>query len=214
MVVGVGTGSTSAFAIEALGQMVKQGLKIVGIATSNRSAQLAKEAGIELSDLETNPVIDVTIDGADEVESNTLNLIKGLGGALLREKITACASRKVVIMVDDSKVTAKLGTKAPVPVEVMTFGWNTTAMRLAKLIGSNSDSQVVLRLTPDKQPFVTDSGNYILDCHLGVISDAPHMETIISNIVGVVGTGLFIDIASEVVVASASGVSILKRGMK
>jgi ribose 5-phosphate isomerase A len=211
MVVGLGSGSTSAFAIEAMGEKVKQGLKIIGIATSKKSAQLAKQAGIMLSDLETHPLIDVTIDGADEVESDTLYLIKGLGGALLREKITALASRKVIIIVDDSKVTAKLGTKAPIPVEVAPFGWNTTAERLAAVIGGSA--RIVLRNTEDKKPFVTDGGNYILDCHVGAITDAPCLEMLIAQTVGVIESGLFTNIASEVVVASTAGVSVLGKSL-
>jgi ribose 5-phosphate isomerase A len=209
MVIGLGTGSTAAFAIEALGEQVKQGLKIVAVPTSNKSADMAKGFGIQLVDLEMHPVIDVTIDGADEVERDSLNMIKGRGGALLREKIVALASRQVVIVVDDSKITAKLGTKAPLPVEIVPFGWKTTVQRLIELIPGQSADSIVLRRAQDGQPFISDEENYILDCHLGTINDAPHMEALISNVIGVVGTGLFINIASQVIVAAPDGVRCL-----
>lgn len=228
MVVGLGTGSTAAFAIEALGVKIKKGLKIVGVPTSNKTARLAALVGIELTDLETHPEIDLTIDGADEVERGSLNLIKGLGGALLREKLVAAASRREIIMVEDSKVTNKLGSKAPVPVEIAQFGWNTTATRLKNLRGEsflnsgflnpgslnpgsqNSDSKIKLRITHDGRPFITDGGNFILDCSFGVIGDAQQLESVLCQIVGVVETGLFIDMATEVIVASSAGVSVLK----
>jgi ribose 5-phosphate isomerase A len=148
-----------------------------------------------------HPQIDLTIDGADEVERGTLNLIKGLGGALLREKIVAAASRRLAIIVDGAKLVDCLGTKTPVPVEVVTFGLEVTKARLEAL-----GSVAKLRLGPTGQPFVTDSGNRILDCGFGQISDPARLEERIGRIVGVVESGLFIARADPVFIADGSGV--------
>jgi len=201
MVVGLGTGSTAAFAVDALGRRHRQGLRFVGIPTSERTAAQAKAAGIPLSSFAEHRQIDLTIDGADEVERGTLNLIKGLGGALLREKIVASASHRLAIIVDGEKLVDRLGTRAPVPVEVVTFGLEVTQAALEAL-GANAK----LRLSPAGVAFVTDSGNHIVDCSFGPITDPARLEERIGRIVGVVESGLFIGRAGPVFVADAAGV--------
>lgn len=204
MVVGLGTGSTAAFAVEALARKHRQGLRFVGIPTSEKTGAQAKEAGIPLTSFAEHRQIDLTIDGADEVEHGTLNLIKGLGGALLREKIVAAASRRLAIVVDGAKLVDRLGAHAPVPVEVVTFGLEATRAALEA-----SGASVQLRQSPTGQPFVTDSGNRILDCRFGSIADPARLEERIGRIVGVVESGLFIGRAEHVFVADASGVQRL-----
>jgi ribose 5-phosphate isomerase A len=201
MVVGLGTGSTAAFAVEALARRHGQGLRFVGIPTSQRTAAQATAAGIPLTSFAEHHRIDLTIDGADEVELGTLNLIKGLGGALLREKIVAAASRHLAIIVDGAKLVDRLGTRAPVPVEVVAFGLEATRAALEALGVSAR-----LRLSPAHDPFVTDSGNHILDCSFGPIADPARLEERIGRIVGVVESGLFINRAGPVFVADAAGV--------
>jgi ribose 5-phosphate isomerase A len=201
MVVGLGTGSTAAFAIEALARRNRQGLRFVGIPTSERTAAQAATAGIPLTSFAEHRQIDLTIDGADEVERGTLNLIKGLGGALLHEKIVAAASRRLVIVVDGAKVVDRLGTHAPLPVEVVSFGLEATR---AALEGLGASAR--LRLSPAGEPFVTDSGNRILDCSFGPIADPARLEARIRRVVGVVESGLFIGRADPVFVADAAGV--------
>jgi ribose 5-phosphate isomerase A len=201
MVVGLGTGSTAAFAVDALARRHRQGLSFVGIPTSERTAARARDAGLPLTSFAAHRQIDLTIDGADEVERGTLNLIKGLGGALLREKIVAAASRHLAIIVDGVKLVDRLGTRAPVPVEVIAFGLEPTQAALEALGAS-----VRLRLSPTGEPFVTDSGNRILDCSFGPITDPARLEERIRRVVGVVECGLFISRADPVFVADASGV--------
>lgn len=201
MVVGLGTGSTAAFAVDALARRHRQGLSFVGIPTSERTAARARDAGLPLTSFAAHRQIDLTIDGADEVERGTLNLIKGLGGALLREKIVAAASRHLAIIVDGVKLVDRLGTRAPVPVEVIAFGLEPTQAALESLGAS-----VRLRLSPAGEPFVTDSGNRILDCSFGPIADPARLEERIRRVVGVVECGLFISRADPVFVADASGV--------
>jgi ribose 5-phosphate isomerase A len=201
MVVGLGTGSTAFFAVEALARRHAQGLRFVGIPTSQRTGAQASAAGIPLTSFAEHRQIDLTIDGADEVERGTLNLIKGLGGALLREKIVANASRRLAIIVDETKLVDRLGARAPVPVEVVAFGLEVTQASLEALGASAR-----LRLSPAGDAFVTDSGNHILDCSFGVIADPARLEERIGRIVGVVESGLFIGRAGPVFVAGASGV--------
>ncbi|HEY3845784.1 MAG TPA: ribose-5-phosphate isomerase RpiA [Acetobacteraceae bacterium] len=207
MVVGLGTGSTAAFAIDALAQRVHQGLRILGIPTSARSAAQARDAGIPLTSLAEHRRIAITIDGADEIALGSLDLIKGLGGALLREKIVASASDRLVIVADGPKLVERLGATAPVPVEVVRFGWETTADRLAALGGNP-----VLRRGSSGQPFRTDGGNLILDCNFGLIADAAALEQALSGVVGVVENGLFIGMADMALVATDDGVRKLERG--
>ena len=207
MVVGLGTGSTAAFAIDALAERVRQGLRIVGIPTSERSAAQARAGGIPLTTWEEHRRIALTIDGADEIARGSLDLIKGLGGALLREKIVAAASDRLVIVADGPKLVDRLGGTAPVPVEVVPFGWQTTADRLVRL-----GAEPVLRVAADGGPFHTDGGNLILDCRFGLIADAPALERALSGVVGVVETGLFIAMAEMAIVAGDDGVVRLQRG--
>ncbi len=207
MVVGLGSGSTAEHAIREIGRRLRDGglADVVGVPTSSRSARVAEEVGVPLTTLEEHPVVHLTIDGADEVDPN-LDLIKGLGGALLREKIVAQASRRLVIVVDDSKLVDRLGTKAPLPVEVIPFGWRTHVPFLESL-----GIRPVLRLGADGRPFVTDEGNFILDCHLGGSERPMELAGCLESRAGVVEHGLFLGLATEVIVASAGGVRVLRR---
>ncbi|HMD99625.1 MAG TPA: ribose-5-phosphate isomerase RpiA [Terriglobia bacterium] len=205
MIVGLGTGSTAWFAVEAVGRRVASGLRIVGIPTSKYTQEHARSLGIPLSTLAENPRIDLTIDGADEVELDTLNLIKGGGGALLREKIVASNTTRLVIVVDETKLVERLGA-FPLPVEVVPFGWQTTAQKIA-----NVGAAPVLRTGPDGKPYVTDSGHYILDCRFGPIASPRELDGRLNGVVGVVEHGLFVGMASEVIVAGAGGVRELTR---
>jgi ribose 5-phosphate isomerase A len=208
MVVGLGTGSTAAFAIAALCRRVEQGLGIVGIPTSEKSAAQARAGGIRLTTFAEHKHLDLTIDGADEIERGSLNLIKGFGGALLREKIVAAASRRLVIVADDSKLVGPgLGTKSRLPVEVVTFGWEVTADRISGLGGMPA-----LRQEAGGEPFRTDGGNLILDCDFGRIGDPARLERDLSMITGVVETGLFIGMAECALVAHADNVEEIRRG--
>jgi ribose 5-phosphate isomerase A len=207
MTVGLGTGSTAAWAIRALGERVAQGLSIQAVPTSTASADLAEDLGIELVTLEDEPVVDLTIDGADEVDPQ-LDLVKGLGGALLREKIVAAASTRRIIVVDASKLVSRLGTKAPLPVEVVPFGWPVAERRLIE-----SGLRVVLRQTAAAdEPFTSDNGNYILDCYFPAgIADPAETERRINAIPGVVENGLFVGLAHVVVVGDEGGIRVLER---
>ena len=200
MVVGLGTGSTAYFAIEALIRRVGEGLHILGIATSERSAAQARDGGIPLTTFAEHRRLDLTIDGADEIARGSLDLIKGLDGALLREKIVAAASERLVIVADRRKLVERLGGTAKLPVEVVPFGWETTADRLARL-GVNP----ALR-GGEQAPFRTDGGNLILDCDVGPIADPAALDRAIGQTVGVVETGLFIGMASMALVADHTGV--------
>lgn len=204
MIVGLGTGSTAAFAVSELGARVKQGLRILGIPTSERTAAQARALGIRIVTLEEEPVIDLAIDGADQVEQASLNLIKGYGGALLREKIVASAGKRFVIIADASKLTPKLGIDAVVPVEVVVFGWQATAQRISKL-GFTPE----LRRNPDGEPFRSDGGNFIVDCAFDSRVSASAVAEQLDHVVGVVEHGFFIGMASEAHVADATGVRVL-----
>jgi ribose 5-phosphate isomerase A len=200
MVVGLGTGSTATFAVEALARRHRQGLRFVGIPTSERTGALAKAAGIPLTSFREHQQIDLTIDGADEVERGTLNLIKGLGGALLREKIVAAASHRLAIIVDGSKMVDRLGAQTSLPVEVVAFGLEATRESL-EVLGATASTRM-----SSGNPFVTDSGNRVLDCDFGRIDDPARLEERIKRIVGVVESGLFIGRANPVFVANEAGV--------
>lgn len=204
MVVGLGSRSTASFAVSEIGRLVKTGLRIVGIPTSENTAEQALSLGIPLSTLAEHPEIDVTIDGADEVELRRLNLIKGGGGNLLREKIVATASKRLVVVVDHGKLVDRLGSRAKVPVEVAQFGWQSTARRLAAL-----GSEPIVRADSQGRMFVTDGGNFVIDCAFGAIESAADLQARLDATVGVVEHGLFIGLASEVVVGELSGVRIL-----
>ena len=207
MVVGLGTGSTAKLAVDAIGRrMREEGIRILGIPTSERTAAQATGLGIPLTDFAAHDTVDLTIDGADAVERGTLALIKGLGGALLREKIVAAASRRMTVIVDDSKLRGPLGSFCPVPVEVTRFGWQATRRKLGGLC-----RMAVLRIAAGGEAFVTDGGNHIIDCDFGAIADASAVERSLKTIAGVVETGLFVAIATEVIVASSQGIEVLNR---
>ena len=205
MVLGLGTGSTSTFAVNAIGRRVKEGLRVVGVPTSERTAAQARDLGIPVATLGERPSIDMTIDGADQVEEGSLNLIKGYGGALLREKIVASASKKLVIIVHESKLAGHLITEAPIPVEVVRFGWQATVRHLEKL-----GAQPAMRMNADGQAFVTDGGNHILDCKFAPGTPAGGLAESLDHVVGVVEHGLFIGMTTEVHVAAANGVRVLR----
>ncbi|HKP51800.1 MAG TPA: ribose-5-phosphate isomerase RpiA [Chloroflexia bacterium] len=207
MRVGLGTGSTAEYAVRELGARVAQGLQIIGVPTSEKTAVLARQLGIPLATLEECPELDLTIDGADEVDPRTLDVIKGLGGALLREKIVALASKLEVLVVDESKIVERLGERTPVPVEVVQFGWTQTHSALAAL---GCDPQ--RRITGRGEPYITDSGNYLLDCRFPGVDDPADLATRIKSITGVVEHGLFVGIAGRVVVAGESGVQVIEKG--
>ena len=205
MVVGLGTGSTAVYAVRRIGALLAAGQlqRIVGIPTAEVTAREAERCGVPLGSLDDHPSVDVTIDGADEIDP-ALNLIKGLGGALLREKIVAAASRRLVIVADESKRVAQLATRAPVPVEVIRFARRPVAGYLASL-----GARVVERQR-DGRPFITDEGNVILDCHFAGLSNPRQMAQLIRAQPGVVEHGLFLGMATEAVVAGAGGVVVLE----
>jgi ribose 5-phosphate isomerase A len=205
MIVGLGTGSTVEYTLRKLGELVRNGLKIQAIPTSIQTKRIAQEEKIPLTTIEEHPEIDITIDGADEVDS-FLNLIKGGGGALTREKIIAFNSKKLIIIVDDSKVVKALGIDFPLPVEVVKFGWTATKKTLESL-----DCEVVRREVMPGEPFITDNGNYILDCDFEYIKEPEQMEIAINNIPGVVENGLFINLAHQVIVGGKQGIVTLDK---
>jgi ribose 5-phosphate isomerase A len=205
MKVGLGTGSTAAWLVKCLGEMVeKEGLKIKGVPTSTRTAELARDVGIEVISLDEAKWLDLTIDGTDEYDGN-LNLIKGGGGALLQEKIVATASDQMIVISDASKQVETLGN-FPLPIEVIPFGWQTTKTLVEEtLIGMDVlGRQVTLRMNGDA-PYYTDEGNHILDLHLNRIGNARQFSLVINQIPGVVENGLFIDICDIVVVGYGDG---------
>jgi ribose 5-phosphate isomerase A len=198
MLLGLGTGSTAHWAIVGIAERIrKEKLQVRAIATSLQSEKLARDSGISIVPFDKNAVIDLTIDGADEVNRD-LDLIKGGGGALLREKIVAYNSRQLIIIVDDSKLVAALG-RFPLPVEIATFGWELTAHHLSSL-----GCQPKLRMH-DGKTFVTDNGHYILDCNFEVISESAYLNQRIREIPGVMETGLFVQMASKVIVGYEDG---------
>ena len=202
-VVGLGTGSTAYFAVVALGERVKAGLKIIGIPTSVQTGDLAQKVGIRLNTLDEHPEIDITIDGADEVDPQ-LRLIKGGGGALTREKVIASASKKMVVVVDSSKVVTALG-KFPLPVEVIAFARTVVEKKITALGGSPK-----LRLKSDGSPFLTDNGNQILDCSFGKIADPPGLALVLDGTPGVVEHGLFIGLAKMALVGRGARVEEMR----
>jgi len=203
-VVGLGTGSTAAYAVRFIGERVRDGLKIRGIPTSVHTQELATSLGIPLTTLEEFEQIDVTIDGADEVDAQ-LNLIKGGGGALLREKIIASVSRQLVIIGDSSKRVSVLG-RFPLPVEIIPFARPLIAKRISALGGTPK-----LRQDARGSPFITDEGHHILDCEFGSIPDPPALARQLEAMPGVVEHGLFIGMASVVLIAKGGDVEELKR---
>jgi ribose 5-phosphate isomerase A len=202
-IVGLGTGSTAYFAVVALGERVKAGLKIIGIPTSVRTGDLARQLGIPLTTLDETPQIDMTLDGADEVDPR-LNLIKGGGGALLREKVIATASKKMVVVADSSKVVPVLG-KFPLPVEVISFARTVVENKIVALGASPK-----LRTKTDGSPYLTDNGNQILDCSFGKIADPAALALVLSDTPGIVEHGLFIGLAKVALVGRGDAVEEIR----
>jgi ribose 5-phosphate isomerase A len=207
MVLGLGSGSTATLAVQTIGRRLREESlrNVVGVPSSRAIAAVARESGVPLTTLEERPVLDLDLDGADEVDPN-LNLIKGLGGALLWEKVVAVASRRVVIFVDESKLVDRLGTKAPLPVEVIPYGWRTHIPFIQSLGGEPE-----LRTNPDGRPFVTDEGNYILHCRFDGIADPAALDAKLLTRAGVVGTGLFLGIADQVIIGRPTGIEVRTR---
>lgn len=206
MVIGLGTGSTAKHVVDVIAERRARGelASIIGIPTSTATRDHARSRGVPLTDFAEISSCDLTIDGADEIGPG-LDLIKGLGGALLWEKIVACASDRMIVVADDSKLVPRLGAKAPVPVEVVPFGWPLQARFLEEL-GAAAE----LRRTSDGEPFVTDGGHYVVDARFdGGIEDARMLEAALRERVGIVESGLFLRIATEAVVAGANGVRVL-----
>ena len=207
MVLGLGTGSTAALFLRALGRRIsEEPLRISGIPTSDETAALARGLKIPLTDFSEHVQIDLTVDGADEVEQSTLFLIKGHGGALLREKIVAAASKRMIVVADQTKLSERLGSLVSVPVEVVPFGWETTQLRLGELGGKPS-----LRLGKDGKRFNTDSGHYIIDCAFGPMENPKEIAHHLDHVVGSVEHGMFLKFATEVFIGGPSGVSILRK---
>lgn len=208
MVIGLGTGSTAYYAIKQIGENIQSGKlqNVVGVSSSERSEILARELKIPLTDLATHPTIDLTIDGADEVDPD-LNLIKGGGGALLREKIIAQASRRNIIIVDESKLSPKLGTRWALPIEVVPFACRTEQIFLESIGGS-----VTLREGDGTSPYLTNQGNFILDADFGSIADPATLVSRLNERAGIVEHGLFLGLATDVIVAAQEDIRHLKRG--
>ena len=198
MILGIGTGTTAYWFIMALAEKVKNGLRCKAVPTSKQTEALARERNIPLLTLNETDRIDLTIDGADEIDP-ALQLIKGGGGALLQEKMVAAASSRLVIIADHTKLVSCLG-KFPLPVEVIPYGWK----QVQKHITATYNIDTTLRLK-ESQPFITDHGHYILDCHFGQITDAPALESVLNNIPGVVENGLFIHRAQQALAAFPDG---------
>jgi ribose 5-phosphate isomerase A len=198
MVVGLGSGSTAVYFVRFLGERARGGLRVIGVPTSDATARLAAAQGIVLSTLEAHGALDLDVDGADAIDP-ALNLVKGLGGALLREKIVAAAARRFAVIADDRKVVSELLPGARVPVEVVPFGWTRTAAALEA-----AGAGATRRAMPDApdQPFVTDGGHYILDCLFPALRDPAAVAADIKAITGVVDHGLFIGMATEAIIGS------------
>ncbi|MGA7807950.1 ribose-5-phosphate isomerase RpiA [Bradyrhizobium sp.] len=210
MTVGLGTGSTAKHFVELLGERVKAGLQVTGVPTSEVTRADALRCGIALTTLDEVDRLDLTVDGADEID-HALNLIKGGGGALLREKIVAAASDRMIVIADESKWVDALG-RFPLPVEVMPFGLAATRRAMATAFAESGVSgQMVLRKDSGGHVFVTDGGHWIVDAHLGRIEDVPHLAALLSAVPGVVEHGLFVGLASAAVLAGAQGIRIVER---
>lgn len=207
MTLGLGTGSTAGWFVRQLSERIKRdGLDVAGVATSSATVWLAEELGVPLRKLEDVDRIDMTVDGADEIDGQ-LNLIKGGGAALLQEKIVAAASDRMVVIADATKRVARLGA-FPLPVEIVRFGWSSTEKAVADVLKSMDVAGQDVRIRKGSAgPLVTDEGHYILDLHLGRIGDAPALAAALNAIPGVVETGLFIDMASAVVIGGTDGVT-------
>ncbi|UCC33228.1 MAG: ribose 5-phosphate isomerase A [Candidatus Bathyarchaeota archaeon] len=206
-IIGLGSGSTAAYATRELGRRIQQEkLRILGVPTSLQTQRLAMDSGIPLTTLKEHPELDLTLDGADQIDQE-LNLIKGMGGALTREKIVASATKEFVIMADQTKLTDELGKNQPLPIEILSFALPTVMPKIQG-IGGNP----ILRETQDKTgPFVTDNGNLIVDANFGSIGSPEELNQQLKSIPGVIETGLFIDMANVVYVGTPNGVDKLQR---
>ncbi|QOR67790.1 ribose-5-phosphate isomerase RpiA [Cytobacillus suaedae] len=203
MTVGLGSGSTVYWTLKKLGEMIQQGMKVRGIPSSKRTEGWANEFGIPLIDFKDVDYLDIAIDGADEVDTN-LNLSKGGGGSLLREKLVDDYARKLIIVVDQSKMVNQLG-RFPLPVEIVPFGWEVTAERIAKL-----GCVPKLRMN-DHEIFVTNNGNYIVDCQFNTISDPGALHNQLKLLLGVVETGLFVNMTDIVIVSGDDGIRVIEK---
>jgi ribose 5-phosphate isomerase A len=210
MRLGLGTGSTARHFVDLLGERVRDGLMVTGVPTSEATRAQAEQCGITLTTLDETPELDLTVDGADEVDP-ALNLVKGGGGALLREKIVAAASDRMTVIVDTTKWVDTLG-RYPLPIEVMTFGLGATRNAIAKVLQSaGCPAELVLRKAANGLAFVTDGGHWIVDAKCQRIPDVGRLATDLSGIPGVVEHGLFIGLASKVVLADPAGVRVIER---
>jgi ribose 5-phosphate isomerase A len=210
MKLGLGTGSTAKHFVDLLGERVRVGLKVLCVPTSEATRLQAAECGIPLTTLDEIDRLDLTVDGADEVD-HALNLIKGGGGALLREKIVAAASDRMIVIADESKWVEALG-RFPLPVEVIPFGLAATQRAIGKAFAETGNSgQMVVRQGKDGHVFVTDGGHWIVDAHLGRIMDAPRLAGLLTSIPGVVEHGLFIGLAGTAVLAGSQGIRVVER---
>jgi len=210
MRLGLGTGSTAEIFLELLAARVRGGLNVIGVPTSERTAEKARSLGIPLAALDDLAPLDLTVDGADEADRK-LNLIKGAGGALLREKIVATSSKRMMVIADKTKLVSRLG-KFLLPIEVLEFGQKTTAERIRLVLAKfgYSDVPVTLR-SHDGLTFVSDSGNLIYDCALQAISSAPKLAAALSDVPGVVEHGLFIGVATSLIIAHPRKVEVIER---
>ncbi|MBM4139212.1 MAG: ribose-5-phosphate isomerase RpiA [Nitrospira sp.] len=204
MVVGLGTGSTAKHMVVALGEKVRAGMRLRGVPTSQETAALAKQSGIPLIDTENRWEIDVAIDGADQVDPR-LNLIKGGGGALLKEKIVAASAKQFIVLIDHTKQVPVLGGSFPLPIEVIPFGWGSTAREIERL----TKSPVVLR-ERNGAPFKTEAGHFIVDVHLARIEQPADLEAVLNHIPGIVETGLFVARTDILIIGKANGTETLR----
>jgi ribose 5-phosphate isomerase A len=210
MKLGLGTGSTAKHFVELLGMRVRAGLNVIGVPTSEATRADAVRCGIALTTLDDIDRLDLTVDGADEIDP-ALNMIKGGGGALLREKIVASASDRMIVIADETKWVEALG-RFPLPIEVIPFGLAATQRAIGRAFAQNGVSgQMVVRKGKDGHVFVTDGGHWIVDAHLGRIADAPRLAGLLASIPGVVEHGLFIGLASTAVLAGAHGIRVVER---
>jgi ribose 5-phosphate isomerase A len=205
MLLGLGTGTTVYYFLHELGRMVRQGLRIVGVPTSVQTTHIATQLAIPLSTLDEHPRLDLVVDGADEVDDD-LNLVKGAGGALLREKIVASSADRLLIVVDDSKLVHQLGERSAIPVEVVPFGASAT-IRALEVLGA----RVVLWRDTNGQLWHSDNGNYVLDCHFGPLDDPVALQHQLLSIPAVIDSGLFIGLTDTVIVGQEGGVRLLGR---
>ena len=209
MKLGLGTGSTAAKFVAGLGEMVADGLNVVCVPTSEATRQQAESLNIPLTRLDEEPILDLTVDGADELDGD-LTLIKGGGGALLREKIVASSSRQMIVIADTTKKVDRLG-KFPLPVEIVPFGVKSTAMKIEHAARwAGCEGELALRIR-DGELFVTDNGNVIIDCSFGEIPDAQKLASVLSTIPGLVDHGLLIDMAGLAILGGHDGIEVITR---